>query len=152
MARPTPEALEAWRLLLESHHRLTRTLDAELRDRLGFGLDWYDVLYQLSEAGGRLRMHELADATLFSRSDVTRLVTRLERAGLVEREPDEEDRRGVHAVLTRRGRASLRRAAVTHLAGIQQHFAGRLREGDAARLAAMLAQVIRLPAQHSPSS
>ncbi len=141
MARPSAEALDAWWRLLDVHHRLTRTLDAELRERHGFGLDWYDVLVQLSEAGGRLRMHELADATLFSRSDVTRLVTRLQNAGLVAREQDGEDRRGVHAVLTPAGRAALRRAAVTHLAGIQAHFAGGLRAGDARRLAAILTRI-----------
>ncbi len=152
MARPSPETLEAWRLLLDAHHRLTRTLDAELRERHGFGLDWYDVLFQLSEAGGRLRMHELAEATLFSRADATRLVTRMQQAGLVERERDETDRRGVHAVLTARGRATLRRAAVTHLAGIEQHFASNLEQADAARLAAILRHVLTGPGRRSPSS
>ncbi len=144
MVRPSSEALEAWRILLEAHHRLTTTLDGELRERHGFGLDWYDALYQLSEAGGRLRMHELADATLFSRTDVTRLVTRLQRAGLVERERDDEDRRGVYAVLTTAGRAAFRRAAVTHLAGIQEHFVAGLRDGDAERLATILSRVVGL--------
>ncbi len=141
MARPSAATLDAWRELLHAHRRLTTTLDAELRSRYGFGLDWYDVLFQLSEAGGRLRMHELADATLFSRTDVTRLVTRMQRAGLVDREPDEADRRGVHAVLTTQGRAALRRAAVTHLAGIERHFASGLGTGDALRLAAILGRL-----------
>ncbi len=152
MARPSPDALEAWRLLLESHHRLTRTLGAELRERHGFGLDWYDVLFQLSQAGGRMRMHELADATLFSRTDVTRLVDRLQRAGLVAREQDEYDRRGVNAVLTAPGKAALRRAAVTHLAGIEQHFASNLGPADAERLGAILARLVSPAARRSPSS
>ncbi len=144
MARPSAEALEAWRLLLDAHHRLTGTLDAELRDRHGFGLDWYDVLIQLSDGGGRLRMHELADATFFSRTDVTRLVTRMAAAGLVAREPDETDRRGVYAVLTSGGRAALRRAAVTHLGGIQRHFAGRLSGAQVRTLRAALTALTAL--------
>ncbi len=138
--RPSDEALEAWRLLLEAHHVLTRRLDAELRQRHGFGLDWYDVLYQLSAGGGRLRMHELADRTLFSRTDVTRLVQRIERAGLVERRSDESDRRGVNAVLTPAGRAALRRAAVTHLAGIERLFGSAATSEELATMTSLLAR------------
>lgn len=119
---PDPETLEAWRLLLETHRRLSSRLDHELQDSHGLGLDWYDVLLQLNEAGGRLRMHELSEATLFSRTDCTRLVDRMARAGLVVREQAPEDRRGVYAVLTPAGKTALRNAAGTHLVGIQRWF------------------------------
>lgn len=84
----------------------------------------YDVLVQLAEAPERrLRMTELADAVLLSRSGVTRLVDRLEKAGLVTRARVDSDGRGVEAVLTRTGFDRLRAASGTHLAGVATHFA-----------------------------
>ena len=79
---PHPLQLEAWRSFLEAHARVTELLDAELRAQRDLPLGWYDVLVQLSEAGGRRRMSELADAVLLSRSNCTRLVDRLDAAGL----------------------------------------------------------------------
>jgi len=131
-----------WRLLLEAHHNLAGRLERDLEEEHGFGLDWYDVLYQLSRAGGRLRMHELADATLFSRTDCTRLVDRLEVEGLVGREPDTADRRGVFAVLTGEGKATLRRAAVTHLDGIQRYFGAHLTPDQVGVMHTALRQVV----------
>lgn len=142
---PSSDVLEAWRLLLESHRRLATVLDRELIDGHGLGLDWYDVLYQLNSAGGRLRMHELSDATLFSRTDCTRLVDRMARAGLVRRERAEEDGRGVYAVLTDTGKAALRRAAPTHLDGIQRLFGSHLRPDEVKAMQAGLARIARSP-------
>lgn len=83
----------------------------------------YDVLVQLIEAPDhRLRMTELAEALLLSRSGVTRLVDRLQKAGLVSRCPVEGDGRGVAAQLTEAGRNRLRVAARTHLPGVMRHF------------------------------
>ncbi len=91
----------------------------------------YDVLVQLAEAPNRLlRMTELADAVLLSRSGVTRLVDRLERAGLVSRSRVESDGRGVAAQLTDAGLSRLRVAARTHLTGVVRHFAARLADDD----------------------
>lgn len=140
---PTPEVLEAWRLLLESHRRLAAVLDRELIDGHGLGLDWYDVLYQLNSAGGRLRMHELSAATLFSRTDCTRLVDRMARAGLVRRERAAEDGRGVYAVLTDAGKAALRQAAPTHLDGIQRLFGSHLQPDEVTALRTGLARIAR---------
>lgn len=81
----------------------------------------YDVLVQLVEAPERrLRMTELADAVLLSRSGLTRLVDRMARRGLVRREPTPEDARGVYAVLTDDGLVTLRRASSTHLRGVAE--------------------------------
>jgi DNA-binding MarR family transcriptional regulator len=136
--RPNDDVIAAWRLLLRTYQRLTDELDGELRRRHGLGLAWYDVLYQLHEAGGRLRMHELAAATLFSRTDCTRIVDRMERAGLVTREPAEEDGRGVYAVLTALGRSRFRRAAASHLDGIQRWFGAHLSVDEARSMATVL--------------
>ena len=120
--RPPSETIEAWRLMLEVHQRLTTQMDLELREQHDLRLDWYDVLYQLASAGGRMRMHELAEATLFSRADCTRIVDRMEVAGLVQRERAAEDGRGVYAVMTSDGSALFRKAARTHLEDIQRLF------------------------------
>lgn len=124
--------------MLETQTAVTKRLDAEMRQAHSFDLDWYDVLLQLYEAGGRLRMSALADATLFSRTDCTRLVDRMGKAGLVERIRAPEDGRGLYAALTPAGRSTFRAAAATHLAGIERWFGSRIDSADADVLAAML--------------
>lgn len=128
---PTTEQLIAWRSFLRAHATITRALEAELVAEQQLSLAAYDVLVQLAEARDmRLRMTELAEAVLLSRSGVTRLVDRLERAGLVARSPVVNDGRGVAAELTDRGLARLRTASRTHLSGVVRHFAARLDEDD----------------------
>jgi len=133
--RPSREELAAWRAFLRAHAVITRALEAELVAEQDLPLASYDVLVQLAEAPGhRLRMTELADAVLLSRSGVTRLVDRLEKAGLVARCRVEGDGRGVAAELTSDGLARLRVASRTHLAGVARHFAARLDPDDLAAL------------------
>jgi DNA-binding MarR family transcriptional regulator len=105
-------------------------------------LPWYDVLVSLANAGGRLRMQELADRVLFSRSGLTRLVDRMTAAGLVSRERCEDDRRGTFAVLTRGGVARLREAAGVHLRGIHDHFTRHLSDDDVRALTGALVKVL----------
>ena len=120
---PTATELDAWRSFLRAHARLTRVLETELVAEHPISLGAYDVLVQLAEAPSRrLRMAELADAVLLSRSGVTRLVDRLEVAGMVTRERFDGDGRGVVAVITTKGVDTLRAAARTHLAGVVRHF------------------------------
>jgi DNA-binding MarR family transcriptional regulator len=128
---PTRAQLDAWRAFLRAHASVMRTLEAELLAEQDLPLASYDVLVQLAEAPGRrLRMTELADAVLLSRSGVTRLVDRLEKAGLVARCPVETDGRGVAARLTDAGLDRLRTASRTHLRGVGQHFVDRLDDTD----------------------
>jgi DNA-binding MarR family transcriptional regulator len=120
---PTGKELDAWRSFLRAHARLSRVLESELVAEHPISLGGYDVLVQLAEAPGRrLRMAELADAVLLSRSGVTRLVDRLEVAGMVTRERFDGDGRGIVAVLTKKGLDTLREASRTHLAGVVRHF------------------------------
>jgi DNA-binding MarR family transcriptional regulator len=120
---PTATELDVWRSFLHAHARLVRVLEAELVAEHPINLGAYDVLVQLAEAPTRrLRMAELADAVLLSRSGVTRLVDRLEVAGMVTRERFDGDGRGVVAVITTKGIDTLRAAARTHLAGVVRHF------------------------------
>src|SRR3954463_8384097 len=93
--------LDAWRGFLRAHATLVRELDEELTERHGLPLSSYDVLVQLDESpDGRLRMSSLADAVLLSRSGLSRLVTRLEKQGLLEREECPSDARGAFAAIT----------------------------------------------------
>jgi len=134
--------LAAWRGFLQAHARLVRDLDEELRAAHGLPLSSYDVLTTLESAPGRrLRMRELADAVLLSRSGLTRLVDRLEREGLVAREECEEDARGSFAVLTGAGLGALREARPTHHEGVRRRFLGALDAGEVTRLGALWSRV-----------
>ncbi len=140
--RPDAERLAAWRAFLQAHALVTDVLARELEDAGQVPLPWYDVLLVLTEAGGRLRMQELASRLVLSRSGITRLVDRLQDAGYVGREHCSEDRRGTWAVLTAEGRAALRRAAPVHLRGIEEHFTRHLSDGDAATLRDALTRIL----------
>jgi DNA-binding MarR family transcriptional regulator len=117
------EELAAWRGLLRAHAELTRALDEDLSRAHGLPLASYEVLLFLAGAPeGRMRMSELADSVLLSRSGVTRLVDRLEADGLVERARCPEDARGLYATITERGLRRFGEARRTHLAGVRQRF------------------------------
>src|SRR3954463_3420344 len=97
----SPAELGAWRGFLRVHSTLVKALDAELQEAHGLPLSSYEVLITLRTAPGRrLRMAELADRVILSRSGMTRLVDRLEREGLLERDKCDSDARGFFAVLT----------------------------------------------------
>ena len=128
--------LAAWAGFLRTHTTLIRRLDDELTRSHGLPLSSYDVLVQVESAPDRrLRMSELADAVLLSRSGLTRLVARLVDQGLLERVDCEKDARGAYAALTEAGRRRLEEARETHLAGVRRAFLDRLSEGDMAALA-----------------
>jgi DNA-binding MarR family transcriptional regulator len=117
------EELAAWRGLLRAHDRLTKALDVDLVSAHGLPLTSYEVLLFLADSSeGRLRMSELADSVLLSRSGLTRLVDRLERQGLLRRESCASDRRGAYAAITQRGRELFDRARATHLDGVRRRF------------------------------
>jgi DNA-binding MarR family transcriptional regulator len=118
-----PEELGAWRGLLRVHSALVKALDAELLAAHALPLTSYEVLINLQAAPGRRRrMAELADGVLLSRSGMTRLVDRLERDGLLERDACTDDGRGTFAVLTDKGEALLDDARRTHLDGVRERF------------------------------
>ena len=132
------EAVElgAWRGLLRVHSALVRELDAELEAAHALPLSSYDVLIYLQAAPGRrLRMAELADSVLLSRSGMTRLVDRLVRDGLIVRDSCEHDGRGSFAVLTDEGEALLARARPTHLAGVRERFLAHFSDAELHTLA-----------------
>jgi DNA-binding MarR family transcriptional regulator len=106
-------------------------LDRELQESHGLSLGDYDVLVHLSEAAGRsLRMSELAERLLLSRSGLTRRVDGLVRAGWVERKACPEDGRGSLAVITEQGMHLLRAAAPTHVRGVRRYLIDPLGAAD----------------------
>jgi DNA-binding MarR family transcriptional regulator len=118
-----PTELGAWRGMLRVHSALVKALDTELLAAHGLPLTSYEVLINLQAAPGRRRrMAELADGVLLSRSGTTRLVDRLERDGLLERDTCDSDGRGCFAVLTDKGEALLQHARATHLDGVRERF------------------------------
>ena len=134
--------LAAWRSFLRAHAVVTRRLEAELVAEHDLPLASYDVLVQLSEAPQqRLRMTELADRVLLSRSGLTRLVDRLVRDGLVERQACSEDARGMLAVLTPAGLDRLRGAWPTHLRGVAAHVS-RLDDDEVRQLTRLLLTMV----------
>jgi DNA-binding MarR family transcriptional regulator len=118
-----PDALAAWRGFLRVHSALTKQLDAELVAAHGLSLSSYEVLLFLADSPeGHVRMSDLADSVLLSRSGLTRLVDRLERDGLVRRESCPSDLRGFNALITDEGRELFAAARRTHLAGVRKRF------------------------------
>jgi DNA-binding MarR family transcriptional regulator len=116
----------AWFGFLTVHSLVTRELDAFLGAAHGMPLVEFEVLLKLWLGGGRLRMSELADVALLSRSGLTRIVDELEGLGLVTREPDEHDGRVLLATITPLGRRRLRAARKTHLGNVHSLFLDRL--------------------------
>ncbi|HEX4815339.1 MAG TPA: MarR family transcriptional regulator [Nonomuraea sp.] len=138
----TVEELAVWRMLQRAQVRITRHLEAELLVAHELPLASYDVLMQLAEAPERrLRMNDLADRVLLSRSGLTRLIDRLQRDGLVSREACADDARGLYAVLTDAGAARLAAATPTYLRGIRTQFLDLLDGADLGRVRAMLAKL-----------
>jgi DNA-binding MarR family transcriptional regulator len=137
--RPDDWRLAVWRAFLRAHSTVIRQLEQELAAEARLPLSTYDVLLQLVEAPGhRLRMAELADGVLLSRSGLTRLVDRLQADGYVRREPSPDDARGTYTVLTREGFNALRRAVPVHLAGVQRHWLSRFDDDELRRLGELL--------------
>ena len=113
----------SWRAYVIGTTLLQDTLDRELRKAHGLSLGEYEILVRLSESPGRtLRMAQIAESMQHSRSRVTHTVTRMEKAGLIERCPAEGDRRGVEARMTEKGWDLLVEAAHTHVTGVREHF------------------------------
>src|ERR1035438_10686171 len=110
------EEMPAWLAFLEVSHLLERAVEQQLKRDAGLSHAQYEILSRLESAdGGAMRMSDLADVIIVSRSGLTYQITQLERAGLVRREKFPSDDRGVLAAVTSAGRAALGRAAPGHV-------------------------------------
>jgi DNA-binding MarR family transcriptional regulator len=131
---PGGRGIGAWRSLLRAHATLMRQLETELEQQTGLALADYDVLAQLAIADGELRMTELANRALISRSGMTRRVARLVDEGLVRRADAGADGRGVVVALTDAGVARLAETVPAHARGIAEYFVCRLDDQELAVL------------------
>lgn len=139
---PNPGRVEAWRAVLLTQSRVVRLIEADLAAAGQVPLTSYDVLLELRHEPRGLRMAELGDRVVLSRSRVSRLAAELESQGLVSREPDPDDGRAIRASITPAGRTALRSAAPIYLAGIQTHFGAHLSDEEAALVTMALQRVV----------
>src|SRR5690242_5004473 len=135
--------VDAWRGLLVAHSRLVPAVEADLRAAGQVPLSWYDVLLELNAAPDRrLRMSELGQRAVLSRTRVSRVVDELAAAGLAERQPDQADGRSSFAALTPAGREALRRAWPVYRQAIHRQLTARLTPQQCRELATLLGQLI----------
>ena len=136
--------LAAWRAFLKAHATIIDRIDHDLVAAERPPLSSYDVLIELYEAPEhRLRMHELAERVVLSRSGLTRLVDRLEAEGLLTRERSGTDRRGAYAVITELGIAALRQTWPIYARGIAEYFAQWLTLEEAQLLESAFARILQ---------
>lgn len=140
-----PKHLDIWRLYLISHAKIVRKIDKDLADAKQIPLNWYDVLIELYEAPDqKLRMSDIADRVVLTRSGLTRLVDKLEKSGYIIREIDPDDRRGFYAILTNEGIQAMRGAWKIYAHAIQTFFAQHLNDETLSELDVMFNTMIRL--------
>ena len=129
-------------LLYETNARLSRTLGTLLEETCSLPLAWFDVLLQIRRApDGRLKMTEIADATVHSTGGTTRLVDRIEQAGFVERQHCPNDRRAIHVAMTLAGNAKLDEALILHLEHLDGHLTDRLNTQERETLTKLLSKL-----------
>jgi len=135
MERLADNELAAWRGFIKAHAHIIEHIERDLAEQRRVPLTTYDVLIALFEAPEhKLRLGELTNKIILTKSGITRLVHRLEREGLITREKSEEDRRGAYAVLTTEGEAQLRQAWPVYARGIKEYFVAALSEEEVQRV------------------
>ena len=134
--------LSAWAALLRTHAALVPQLDRTVQRKVGLPLSWYDVLLELAAAPGRrLRMTELGERVVLSRTRVSRIVDELVEAGLACREENATDKRSAYARLTEAGLSRYREAAPHYLRAIEEQFAASLTDSQLRCVASALSRV-----------
>ncbi len=130
-----PKYIDAWGYLLRLQAEVVSRIEADLKEQGEISLTWYDVLLTLDNSPEkRLRMSEIADRIVLSRSALTRSVDRLEKEGFLKREQCGHDARGAYAVLTKKGQTALSKARPVYWAGIKKYFADSLPDADISSL------------------
>ncbi|MEI2300001.1 MarR family winged helix-turn-helix transcriptional regulator [Ensifer sp. MJa1] len=140
--RPGPETTAAWVGLMRARERVLARIEADFKTAALPPLGWYDVLWELVQAEeGRLRPFEIEARTLLAQYNLSRLIDRLVKEGLVRREAFDADGRGQWVVITEAGRAMRERMWLTYGPSIEAHVGARLTEAEARQLAALLAKL-----------
>ena len=144
MGIPQKKPFLAWYGMVQANTRLLERINAELEAEAGLPLSWFEVLAQLSWAPEHCsRMGELADDLLLSRGGVTRLIARMEDAGLVRREVPANDRRATYAHITDRGREAFERALPIQTAKVHEYFHQHLDDDELEVLTKAMAKILR---------
>jgi len=133
------EKVQLFGLLLETNARLSKSLGLELEKSCDLPLPWFEVLLQLRKSpDGRLKMNEIADAIVHSTGGTTRLIDRLEEAGLTERQNCPDDRRAIHVAITSLGNKKLDKALEVHLTYLDERLGTTLTKSERTSLSALL--------------
>jgi DNA-binding MarR family transcriptional regulator len=133
--------MKAWRRYIIASRRLLEALDDDLAAH-DISMSDYEVLAQLSEAPDRrMRMSELADVAMISRSRLSHRIKVMEKAGWVKREACPIDKRGYFAVMTPKGWKAIVAAAPDHVASVRERFLDALDKGDQKVLAEIFERV-----------
>ncbi|NOX22191.1 MAG: MarR family transcriptional regulator [Actinobacteria bacterium] len=135
-------SVAAWRALLVAHNRALTAIETDLRAAGTIPLTWYDVLLELNAVNDGLRMQELGERVVLSRTRVSRLVDELEAEGLVRRSPDPADGRARYAVITASGIGALKETAPLYLAKIEEHFTRHLTTTEQRAIVSGLSKVV----------
>lgn len=144
MGIPLKKPFVAWYALVQANTRLLERINAELEEEAGVPLSWFEVLAQLSWAPESCsRMGALADDLLLSRGGVTRLIARMEDAGLVRREVPAHDRRATYAHLTDKGRETFERALPVHVSKVHKYFHQHLDDEEIEVMTRVMAKILR---------
>jgi DNA-binding MarR family transcriptional regulator len=137
------EAGRALGLFLRSHRVLFEAVDRELRDQIGLSFALWDVLVALAHSpANRLRMIDVTKRMCVSKSNVTQLIDKLERAGLVRRESSSDDRRLIYATITKEGLAAARRGGKAFNAAATEHLARHVTKGEIGKIVSGLTKVL----------
>lgn len=143
MKKTSSQHVQVWRLFITANALLISAIDRHLHEAGQIPLNWYDVLIELYEAPNhRLRMSDLAERVLLTRSGLTRLVDRLEKEAFLSREIDPADRRGFYAILTDKGMEAMKKAWPIYAKGIAAYFADHLTEEEAVVLQRVFSKMI----------
>lgn len=135
MSSLSRDRLRVWRLFFENSLALIDLLESDFQRDVGFPIQWYDVLVHLEDAPEGLRMSELAEKILYSKSGLTRVIDRMEEAALIRRNRPENDRRSVFVLQTDAGRDAMHDARRHHHDWIEEHFSEPLADADIKALA-----------------
>ncbi len=133
--------MPAWLALVRTHTRMWEQVEAQMRRDNGLTMARYDVLANLEMAGGRAGLSDLASSILLSQSGLSKLLDRMEEAGLVRRDPDPRDGRAAFAAITPHGRSVARKARQSHHEFLRRTFAEALDDRDLADLARVMARI-----------
>jgi DNA-binding MarR family transcriptional regulator len=141
---PNKRPFLAWYAMVQAHTRLLERINAELEEEAGLPLSWFEVLAQLSWAPEECsRMGALADDLLLSRGGVTRLIARMEEAGLVRREVPAHDRRATYAHLTDKGREAFERALPIQAAKVNDYFQAHLDDEEVEVMTRVMSRILQ---------